>query len=38
VYTPWFARANEPTPHRLNSHTSVQIVLICELVEPRDPQ
>jgi hypothetical protein len=29
------ARANEPSPHRLDSRTRVQIVLACELVEPR---
>jgi hypothetical protein len=38
VHTPWLASANESVPHRLDSHTSVQIVLACELVEPRDPQ
>jgi hypothetical protein len=38
VHTPWVARANEHAPYRLDSHTSVQIVLACELVEPRDPQ
>jgi hypothetical protein len=31
VHSPWLARANEPTPHRLDSHTRVQIVLACEL-------
>jgi hypothetical protein len=38
VHTPWFAKANKYAPHRLDSHTSVQIVLACELVEPRDLQ
>jgi hypothetical protein len=38
VYTPWFARASESAPHRLYSYTGVQIVLACEVVEPRDPQ
>jgi hypothetical protein len=37
VHTPLLACANESAPHRLDSHTSVQIVLACELVEPRDP-
>ena len=37
VHTPWLTRANESVPHRLDSHTSIQIVLACELVEPRDP-
>jgi hypothetical protein len=27
----WIAKANEPTPHRLDSHTRVQIVLALEL-------
>jgi hypothetical protein len=26
VHTHWLAKANEPTPHRLDSHTGVQIV------------
>jgi hypothetical protein len=38
VHSPWLAKANEPAPHRLDSHTRVQIVLACELVEPRDLQ
>jgi hypothetical protein len=38
VHTPWSARASKSSPHRLYSHTGVQIVLACELVEPRDPQ
>jgi hypothetical protein len=38
VLTPWLARANESAPHRWDSYTSVQIVLACELVEPRDLQ
>jgi hypothetical protein len=37
VHSPWLARANEPAPHRLDSHTRVQIVLVCELVEPKGP-
>jgi hypothetical protein len=36
VHSPWLARANVPAPYRLDSHTLVQIVLACELVEPRD--
>jgi hypothetical protein len=35
VHSRWLARANEPAPHRLESRTHVQIVLTCELVEPR---
>ena len=31
------ARANELALHRLDSHTCIQIVLACELVEPRGP-
>jgi hypothetical protein len=37
VHSPWLAKANEPAPHRLDSHIGVQIVLACELVEPRGP-
>jgi hypothetical protein len=37
VHSPWLARANEPAPLRLDSHTRVQIVLACELVEPKGP-
>jgi hypothetical protein len=36
VHSPWLARANEPASHRLDSHIRVEIVLACELVEPRD--
>jgi hypothetical protein len=35
VHSPWLARTNEPAPHRLDSHSRVQIVLAYELVEPR---
>jgi hypothetical protein len=35
MHSPWLARANELAPHRLDSHTRVQILLACELVEPR---
>jgi hypothetical protein len=31
VHTHWLAKANEPVPHRLDSHTSVQIVHVLEL-------
>jgi hypothetical protein len=37
MHSPWLARANELAPHRLDSHTRAQIVLTCELVEPRGP-
>ena len=35
MQSPWSTMANEPTPHRLDSHTCVQIVLACVLVVPR---
>jgi hypothetical protein len=35
VHSPWLARDNELASHRLDSHSRVQIVLACKLVEPR---
>ena len=33
MHSPWLAKANELASHRSDSHSCVQIVLACELVE-----
>ena len=38
MHSPWLARANEPALHKLDSHTGIQVVLACELVELRGSQ